>query len=342
VSDLRDILATVVDGRHLTEAQARRAMEGILAGEVDPAWIAGLLVALRIKGETSDEITGFARAMRGEATPVRCATPALVDTCGTGGDGAGTFNISTAAAFVAAGAGAHVAKHGNRSVSSRCGSADVLEALGVNLQLAPEVVGEAIDTIGFGFLFAPALHQAMRHAVGPRRALGLRTVFNVLGPLTNPAGAPHQVMGVFDEMWLDPLAEVMRRLGNARSLLVHGSDGLDELTVTGPSRAVLVDGSVSRLEVDPAELGLGPHEVGTLRGGDASDNARVLRAVLQGRLGAARDVVVLNAGAALWTCGRADSLAEGCELAARSIDAREALDRLDAYVSFSQAHGGAS
>lgn len=334
-----EILTAVMEGEDLDRDQAREVMATILAGEAPVAWIAGFLVALRMKGETPDEIAGFAEAMRSQAVAVPCDSSGLVDTCGTGGDGAGTFNVSTAAAFVAAGAGARVAKHGNRSVSSQCGSADVLEALGVELVLAPEVVGEAIDRIGFGFLFAPAYHRAMRHAAEPRQALATRTIFNVLGPLTNPASAPHQVMGVFAPRWLEPLAKVMRRLGNGRSALVHGLDGLDELTVTGKSQMVLVDQEISWLEVDPRQVGLERHDAASLQGGSAERNAAVIREVLDGRGGGPRDIVILNAAAALWACGRAADLESGCQQAATAIDDGHARDRLAAYVEFTRTRG---
>jgi anthranilate phosphoribosyltransferase len=333
----REALDAVVEHVDLTQEQALAVMQRILAGEVDPAWTAAFLIALRMKGEAPAEIAGFAQAMRAHATAVPCASR-VVDTCGTGGDGAGTFNISTAAAFVVAGAGGHVAKHGNRSVSSQCGSADVLEALDVDLHLSPDRVGQAVDEIGFGFLFAPSLHAAMKHAAAPRRALGLRTVFNVLGPLTNPAGAVHQVMGVFSADLLRPLADVLGRLGTRRSVLVHGHDGLDEITVTGPTQLVVAEDEILELTITPEEVGLARHPAADLRGGDAATNARILREILDGAPGAARDVVVLNAGAALWAGKWAPSLADGCQLAAEAIDAKAARRTLDRYVEFSRRH----
>jgi anthranilate phosphoribosyltransferase len=338
----QEILERVLAGHSLAESEAQRAMERILRGEADPAWIAGLLVALRMKGETADEITGFARAMRASATPLRCSAAPLLDTCGTGGDGAGTFNISTACAFVAAGAGVHVAKHGNRSVSSRCGSADVLETLGASLALAPDAVAACVDEVGFGFMFAPSFHGAMRHAVAPRRALGLRTVFNILGPLTNPAGARHQLLGVFDPRLLDRLAEVLPRLGNGRSLLVHGDDGLDELTVTASSWMLVVDAGVTRVRVDPVALGLPLHPAQALQGGDAQRNAQIVRGVLAGEGGAPRDIVLLNAAAALWAAGRSTTLQDGLQQAALAIDSGQARAVLDRFVEFTRRHAGAA
>lgn len=336
----RDALEHVVAGGSLDEETACTVMGTVLHGECDPAWIAGWLVALRMKGETVDEIAGFARAMRACAVPLQCAASPLVDTCGTGGDAAGTFNISTTAAFVVAGAGGYVAKHGNRSVSSRCGSADVLEALGAELMLAPELVAACIEEVGFGFLFAPRYHGAMRHAVAPRKALALRTVFNLLGPLTNPAGAPYQLLGVYDSALLPRLAGVLPRLGLRRGLLVHGHDGLDELTVTAESSAVLVDGEAAPLTIRPEDVGLPRHPTSALRGGDAAENARILRQVLRGEAGAARDVTLLNAGAALWTCGRAVDLRDGVSIAAAAIDSGRAQDVLRRYLVFTQKHGG--
>ncbi len=330
------LLERILSGKSLTEDEAAACMRNVLDGDADPAWTAGWLVALRARGETVEEITGFARTMRACATPIVCTKGPLVDTCGTGGDGSGTFNISTTAAFVVAGAGAFVAKHGNRSVSSRCGSADVLEALGARLDLEPSRVAQCVDQVGFGFLFAPALHGAMRHAMGPRRALGVRTVFNILGPLTNPAGAPHQVMGVFSETLLIPLAHVMKKLGNGRSLLVHGHDGLDELTVTGVSSFVTTDEPDVVQELDPSQFGLGQHDSAALAGGDARENAAITRAVLAGQTGAPRDIVVLNAAAALWAAGIAADLAAGVEAAAAAIDSGAAAKSLENYVEFTR------
>jgi anthranilate phosphoribosyltransferase len=291
-----------------------------------------------MKGETTQELIGFARAMREAVTPVSCQSDDLIDTCGTGGDLSHSFNVSTAAAFVVAGAGGRVAKHGNRSVSSRCGSADVLEALGARLEMAPEQSAQAIDRIGFGFLFAPQLHAAMRHAVQPRRALGVRTVFNQLGPLSNPAGAPHQLLGVYDRSLLMRFAEVLQQLGTKRALLVHGDDGMDELTVCADNDMVLVEpDGIQHLRLSPQALGLGPHPSAALRGGDAAANAQMLRGILERGAGPGRDIVLLNAAAALWAGGRVASLADGVEAARVSIDSLAARQKLEDYVRFS--HG---
>lgn len=337
----REAMEAVLARRDLDEGQAEALLGRVLAGEASPEWIAGFLVGLRMKGESVGEITGFARAMRAHATPIRCRTGPLVDTCGTGGDDSGSFNISTTAAFVVAAAGGRVAKHGNRSVSSRCGSADVLEALGARLDLSPDDVGHCVDEVGLGFLFAPALHGAMKHAVGPRRALSVRTVFNMLGPLTNPAGAPHQVIGVYDATLLEPMGRVLDRLGARRAILVHGSDGLDEFTVTGPSRYLLVEGGEVELrDLDPGELGLPRHEASALAGGDAAANAAITREVLGGRPGAAADVVALNAGAALWAAGIAGDLPDGLARAQGCLADGSALALLDRFVEFTNDHGG--
>lgn len=332
--ELPDLLERTLAREDLDAATTERLLGRVLAGEVDPHWLAGWLTALRMKGESTQEITGLARAMRAHATPVPTRAPSLVDTCGTGGDRRHTFNVSTVSAFVAAGAGACVAKHGNRSVSSRCGSADVLEALGAAIQLTPEQVGRCVDELGFGFLFAPALHGAMKHAVAPRRALGVRTVFNLLGPLTNPAGAHHQVIGVFAREWIDRVAEVLGELGTRRSLVVHGRDGLDEISVHAVTDAVLVDADRRvEMEIDPQEFGVRGNGSEPLTGGDAHTNAKIVRAVLGGDIGgSARDVVRLNAGAALWVCGRATDLREGIERATESLDRGDALGVLDAWI----------
>ena len=318
----------------------------ILEGAATPAVTAALLTALRMKGETAAEVTGFARAMRASALPVRPVktSPAhLIDTCGTGGDGGRTFNVSTAAAFVAAGAGVAVAKHGNRSISSRCGSADVLEALGVDVTLGAEGVGQSIDETGIGFLFAPVMHPAMRHAGPIRRELGIRTVFNMLGPLTNPAGAELQVMGVYSEGIVPLAAETLARLGTRRALVVHGSDGLDEISLAGPTRfAEVRAGGIRQGSLEPSDFGLSTAPAETLAGGDASANAAILRSVLAGRPGPARDIVILNAGAALHVAEVAGSWHEGAELAARSIDSGAAASKLAALAEFSRRSGSRS
>ena len=325
---IRDLIAGVDLGR----ARTRAVMEQIMSGQATDAQIGAFLVALRIKGETIDEIAGGAEAMREKATPIVTVHPDLIDTCGTGGDDSGTFNISTTVAFVACGAGLAVAKHGARSISSQCGSADVLAALGVNVEATPEKVGECIDEVGIGFLFAVALHGAMKHAIGPRRELATRTVFNILGPLTNPAGAKRQLLGVFDGALTEALAGVLRELGSERALVVHGSDGLDEITLTGPTQvSELRDGQISTRQIHPGDFGLQVVSAEALKGGDADYNARILREVLDGREGPQRDVVLLNAAAAMVVGGLAEDITAGLELARASIDsgkARQALDRL--------------
>ena len=325
---IRDLIA----GADLDRAKMRAVMEQIMSGQATDAQIGAFLVALRIKGETIDEIAGGAEVMREKATPIVTVRPDLIDTCGTGGDDSGTFNISTTVAFVACGAGLAVAKHGTRSISSLCGSSDVLTALGVNVEAAPEKVGECIDKVGIGFLFAIALQGAMKHAIGPRRELATRTVFNILGPLTNPAGAKRQLLGVFDSALTEALAGVLRELGSERALVVHGSDGLDEITLTGPTQvSELRDGQVSTRQIRPGDFGLQTVSAEALKGGDADHNAHILREVLDGKEGPQRDVVLLNAAAAIVVGGRAEDITAGLEVARESIDsgkARQALDRL--------------
>ena len=326
----KPLLAKLVDGRVLSGAEAQAFFAACLRGEPTPAQVAAAVTALRVRGETVEEIAAFARAMRDAALTLDHPYD-VIDTCGTGGDGQHTFNISTAAALVLAGAGLKVAKHGNRALSSKSGSSDVLAALGVNLAATPQQQRRSLDEAGIAFLFAPAYHGAMRH-VGPVRAeIGFRTVFNLLGPLSNPAGARRQVMGVYDPRLLEPLAEVLGRLGATRAWTVHGQ-GLDELTTTGPTEvAEWKDGAVRRFTVTPGDAGLPPARIGDLRGGDAEENASALRALLDGAPGAYRDVVLLNAAAALIVGDRAADLREGAELAAAVIDdgrAATALARL--------------
>ena len=325
---IRDLIA----GADLDRAKMRAVMEQIMSDQATDAQIGAFLVALRIKGETIDEIAGGAEVMREKATPIVTVRPDLIDTCGTGGDDSGTFNISTTVAFVACGAGLAVAKHGTRSISSQCGSSDVLTALGVNVEAAPEKVGECIDEVGIGFLFAIALHGAMKHAIGPRRELATRTVFNILGPLTNPAGAKRQLLGVFDGALTEALAGVLRELGSEQALVVHGSDGLDEITLTGPTQvSELRDGQVSTRQIHPGDFGLQTVSGEALKGGDADHNARILRGVLDGEEGPQRDVVLLNSAAAIVVGGLAEDITAGLEVARESIDsgkARQALGRL--------------
>jgi len=313
-------------------------MEEILSGRAGEDSIVALLSALRTKGETIEELVGFARAMRRHATPIfndssRTET-LLVDTCGTGGDASGTFNISTTAAFVAAGAGVRVAKHGNRSISSKCGSADVLEALGISLDVTPERVGAAINEIGIGFLFAPALHTAMRHAMSARRRLG-RTAFNLLGPLTNPAGARAQIAGVFSADVVEKVASVLAELGVERAFVVHGAGGLDEISLAGETKVGEVHRGIVRVyEIRPEDFGLGRAPISAISGGDAAHNAALIRAILTGEPGPRRDIVIANAAAALVAAGRAADFVEGARIAAESIDSGAALKKLDALIAF--------
>ncbi|MFH1035450.1 MAG: anthranilate phosphoribosyltransferase [Pseudomonadota bacterium] len=340
---IQEAIAKAVGGSHLGEDEMVAVMDQVMEGQATPAQIGALLIALRIKGETVDEIAGAARVMRQKCSPVPCRSrgQVIVDTCGTGGDGAHTFNISTTAAFVVAGAGAKVAKHGNRSVSSRCGSADVVETLGIPLDLTPEQVGACIDQVGIGFLFAPLLHGAMRHAIGPRREIGLRTIFNLLGPLTNPAGATAQVVGVYDPALLEPLARVLGRLGCGQAFVVHGPGGLDEIASTGPTQAAhLKDGQVKTLTITPEELGLTRSRPEELTGGEALQNAAITLAVLQGQPGACRDTVLMNASAALVAAGLAGDLREGVALAAGAIDSGAALAKLEALKAAARLAAG--
>src|SRR6185503_20140091 len=309
----------------------------IMDGEATPAQIGGLLVALRMKGETPAEIAGAARAMRARAVPLRCPEPELaVDTCGTGGDGSGSINVSTIAAIVVAACGVRVAKHGNRALSSRAGSADVLEALGVATQAPVEVIERCLREVGIAFLFAPAFHAATRHAAAPRRELGTRTLFNLLGPLTNPAGVKNQVVGVFDGGWCEPLAHALGQLGARRAFVVHGEGGLDEVAVAGLTRvAEWRDGAVRAYTVTPRDFGLEEEDAAELRGGDAGHNAGAVRAVLEGRTGAARAAAVMEAALALVAAGAAEALEQGARRAARAIDEGTALERLEAWARMS-------
>ncbi|MBX3026064.1 anthranilate phosphoribosyltransferase [bacterium] len=331
--DIRTAIAELTARRDLSESAVEGVVRTIMDGQATPAQIAGFLIALRMKGERVEEIAGAARAMRRHATRVT-VTRSVVDTCGTGGDMRHTFNISTAAAFIAAGAGLAVAKHGNRAMSGAVGGADVLEALGVRIDLDAAGVAACIDEIGIGFLFAQSFHPAMRHVAAVRRELGVRTVFNLLGPLTNPAGAQRQLLGVFGREWVEPLARALARLGSHRALVVHGEDGLDELSLTGPSwLAELRDGAVRTFPFAPGEAGLAPCRMEDLAGGDAAANAAIIRAILGGRATPAqRDIALLNAGAALYVGGVADSIADGVAAAARSVDKGEAHRKLEALI----------
>jgi len=336
---IKEAIGKVVTGTDLNEEEMVGAMNEIMGGECTPAQIGSFITALRMKGETIDEITGAARVMRDKAARVDAGTGdgVLVDTCGTGGDSSGTFNVSTAAAFVVAGAGVVVGKHGNRSITSHCGSADVLEALGVDLDLSPEQVGQCIREVGIGFMFAPVMHGAMKHAIGPRREIGIRTVFNILGPLTNPAGANVQVMGVFDPELTGKLAAVLGKLGAIRALVVCGEGNMDELTVTGETRvAEWRDGGVQEYLVSPEEVGLGRASIDDIRGkGDADAAAAHLRQILGGEAGACLDMVLLNSGAALMAAGKAADLKAGVEQARETVASGAAVAKVDALAAFS-------
>jgi anthranilate phosphoribosyltransferase len=333
-----DALASLLEGESLDRARARAVMDEIMRGDATSAQIGGFLVALRLKGETPDEIAGCAEAMREHVLAVRPKRDDLVDTAGTGGDGASTINISTAAAIVAAAAGAGVAKHGNRAVSSASGSADVLEALGFSLEQDPERIARSIDELGFGFMFAPTHHPAMRHAAPVRRDLAARTVFNVLGPLTNPAGARAQVIGVYSAALVRPIAESLAQLGARRAFVVHGAHGIDELSPAGPNLVCeVVDGDVSERQVDPLELGIERCDPAELRGGSPAENARSIREVYSGADGGRRDAILLNAAGAIAAAGHAADLGEGLALAREAVDSGAAGERLDDLARFSRA-----
>ena len=329
---ITEAIQRVVRGDHLTRPMAIDVMRQITQGDATDAQIACLITALRMKGETTDEISGFAAVMREKATPIKCSAPVVIDTCGTGGDAAGTFNISTAAAMVTAGAGHKVAKHGNRAVTSRSGGADVLLALGVKLDVPPGVVERCIEEAGFGFLFAPTLHPAMKYAIGPRREIAIRTIFNILGPLTNPAGARHQVLGVFNPNLGDVMAEVLGTLGSVHSFVVHGLDGLDELSTTGVTHvAELINGTVRTYDVHPAEFGFETARMADLRVESPQESADIIRDILAGEHGPCRDIVVFNAAAAIASATPEGAIAESLPIAEESIDsgrARQTLEKL--------------
>ncbi|MFW6414606.1 MAG: anthranilate phosphoribosyltransferase [Verrucomicrobiota bacterium] len=330
---LKEMLQTIISGNDLSSDEITQAMDEIMEGRATPAQIAGFITALRMKGETAEEVAGAAASMRRHAEYIDAGAANVVDTCGTGGDGISTFNISTTAAFVAAGAGICIAKHGNRAVSSKCGSADVLEEVGVNLDVDPEVMEQCIQEHGIGFLFAPKMHPAMKYAVGPRRELGIRTIFNMLGPLTNPAGATGQVLGVFAPELTEMFANALKKLGTKRAYVVHGSDGMDEITCTGASRvSELKDGNIRTYEISP-EMLVGETCAGEdLAGGDRQENAQILKAVLSGEQGAPRRITVLNAAAAIAAGNCADELRDGVKLAEKSIDSGAAMEKLNCLI----------
>ncbi len=335
--DMQTAIRKVTEGHHLTTEEMAAVMRLIMTGEATQAQIGGFLIGLRMKGETVDEITAAARVMRELATPVPIEADHLVDTCGTGGDASGAFNISTASAFVVAAAGATVAKHGNRSISSKSGSADVLEAAGVKLDLSADQVARCVAELGVGFMFAPLHHSAMKHAIGPRREMGVRTIFNVLGPLTNPAGAPNQVLGVFSEQWLEPLAQVLGRLGSDHVLVVHSGDGMDEISIGAPTRvAELKGGAVSTYTITPEQFGMARSDIAAIAVDGAEQSLALIRQVFDNVPGPARDIVALNAGAAIYAAGLADTLAAGVERAQEVIASGAAAKKMNGLVELSQ------
>jgi len=336
---IQEAIASVVHGNDLSRKDMVSVMDTIMSGEAEDAQIGAFLIGLRIKGETVDEIRGAAEVMREKAAKVKTQHAVIVDTCGTGGDHSSTFNISTTAAFVAAGSGLCVAKHGNRSITSKSGSADVLHALGVNTEATPEQVGVCLDEVGIGFLFAVTFHGAMKHAIGPRKALApTRTVFNALGPLTNPAGATRQVIGVYAPEMTETFANVLGGLGAEHAFVVHGSDGMDEATLTGPTRVSELEAeSVKTYDINPEDLGLSLATAEDLKGGDPDENAEILKQILDGGTGARRDIVLLNSAFAMVAGGKAESLEEGVQVAAKTIDSGAAREKLDRLVEVS--HG---
>ena len=326
---IREAIAKLVKGEDLSKKEMELAMEEIMTGQALPTQIAAFLTAMRVKGETIDEIVGAAGIMRRHATKIRTRHPVVLDTCGTGGDERNTFNVSTVAAFVVAGAGVVVAKHGNRGVSSKCGSADLLKALGVNIEAEEDIVSKCIDEVGIGFLFAPALHKAMQYAIGPRRELGIRTIFNILGPMTNPAGATNQLLGVYDAELTRPIAEALGRLGSKHALVVHGKDGLDEVTTTDKTQiSELKGGKVKTFEISPRDFGIKKAKPEELRGGDPAENAKITMDILSGEKGPAYDIVILNAGCAIYAADKASNIKEGIKSAEESIESGAALGKL--------------
>jgi len=333
MTDLKNYIAKVADGKTLSVEEAKDAFNIIMSGDATLSQIGALLMGLRVRGKTVSEITGAAMTMRAKATSVPVPEDAI-DIVGTGGDNSGTYNISTCATFATAGAGVKIAKHGNRALSSKSGSGDVLGALGVNLDVTPDIISKCVNLAGVGFMFAPAHHAAMRHVMPARVELGTRTIFNLLGPLSNPAGARRLLVGVFSRQWVEPLAHVFNELGNEKVWVVHGSDGLDEITTTGVTFIASLDqGKVTTFEVSPGDIGLTPVRPEALKGGDAVENARAIMDVLNGKPGAFRDIVILNAAAALVVAGKAENLREGAELAAQSLDSGRALKALEKLIA---------
>ena len=328
---IREAIAKLVKCEDLSKNEMELAMEEIMTGQALPTQIAAFLTAMRIKGETIDEITGGAETMRRHATKIKTRHPVVLDTCGTGGDECQTFNVSTITAFVVAGAGVIVAKHGNRSVSSRCGSADLLKALGVNIDAEEQTVSKCIDETGIGFLFAPALHKAMQYAIGPRKEIGIRTIFNILGPMTNPAGATNQLLGVYDPGLTELIAKALGRLGSTHALVVHGKDGLDEVTTTDKTMiSELKGGRVKTYEISPRDFGIKKAKAGDLKGGEPAENAKIAMDILSGEKGPKYDIVVLNAGCAIYAADKALSIKEGIRSAEESLESGLALEKLQA------------
>lgn len=335
--NIQNAIQSVIDKRNLSNDEMGNVMQNIMTGECTDPQIAGFLVGLRSKGETVEEITAAAQVMRQLASHVHINQENLIDTCGTGGDGSNTFNISTTAAFVVAAAGANVAKHGNRSISSKSGSADVLEAAGVKLELTPEQVAQCVEKIGIGFMFAPMHHSAMKHAIGPRRELGVRTLFNVLGPLTNPAGAKRQVMGVFSHDWLETLANVLKNLGSEQVMIVHSDDGMDEISISAPTNiAELKDGEINVYKIEPEQFKLPRSDINTLAVETVEDSLKLMHAVLENKGGPTQDIVLLNAGAAIYTAGITETLVSGIESAKQIIKNGSARFKLNELVELSQ------
>ena len=335
--NIQQAIKSVIAKQNLNEDQMHDVMNSIMTGQTTDAQIGAFLIGLSMKGETIEEITASAKVMRALATPVEIGnSDYLVDTCGTGGDGLGLFNISTASAFVVAAAGGKVAKHGNRSISSKSGSADVLESAGVNLDLSPRIIGQCVEEIGVGFMFAPAHHSAMKHAIGPRKELAVRTIFNVLGPLTNPAKAPNQVMGVYDKSLIEPIANVLKGLGSRHVMVVHSADGLDELSIADKTYvAELKEGVVTTYTIHPEELGFVLGDLNDIKAGDAKDSLNIIKGAFSGKEGAARDIISLNAGAAIYVCGLTNSLMSGIERSRLALSDGSAQQKLDDYIKIS-------
>ena len=335
--NIQQAIKSVIAKQNLNEDQMHDVMNSIMTGQTTDAQIGAFLIGLSMKGETIEEITASAKVMRALATPVEIGnSDYLVDTCGTGGDGLGLFNISTASAFVVAAAGGKVAKHGNRSISSKSGSADVLESAGVNLDLSPRIIGQCVEEIGVGFMFAPAHHSAMKHAIGPRKELAVRTIFNVLGPLTNPAKAPNQVMGVYDKSLIEPIANVLKGLGSRHVMVVHSADGLDELSIADKTYvAELKEGVVTTYTIYPEELGFVLGDLNDIKADDAKDSLNIIKDAFSGKEGAARDIISLNAGAAIYVCGLTDSLMSGIERSRLTLSDGSAQQKLDDYIKIS-------